>query len=85
MGAPMVIECRTPETISGGVGLDLHAPAAAKALLTPPQLAVDGGHGNGDTGREAGEGRNQSFAVRLAGCFKSQHVVDLLWYRTARE
>ena len=40
-GEPMVLPWRTPERMCGPVLLDAHAPAAAVALLAPPQLAID--------------------------------------------
>ena len=57
----------------GAVGLDLHAAAAAVALLAAPELAIDGVERDGDAGRESGQRRHQAFAVRLAGGLKSQH------------
>ena len=79
MGEPMVWEWRTPATISARVGLDLHAAAAAVALLAAPQFAVDGGERDGHAGGQSGEGGNQAFAVRFAGGFKSQHGQEISW------
>ncbi len=57
----------------GAIGLDLHAAAAAVALLAAPKLAIDRVEGNRDARRESGERGHQPFAVGLAGGFKSQH------------
>ena len=57
----------------GAIGLDLHAPAAAVALLAPPQFAVDGVEGNGDAGGQSRQRRDQALAVRLTRGFKSKH------------
>ena len=57
----------------GAVGLDLHAPAAAVALLAAPKLAIDGVEGDGYAGRKSRERGHQALAVGLAGGLKSQH------------
>ena len=57
----------------GAVGLDLHAPAAAVALLAAPKLAIHRVEGNRNACRKSGERGHQPFAVGLAGGFKSQH------------
>jgi hypothetical protein len=57
----------------GAVGLDLHAPAAAIALLAAPKLAVDGFQRNGYAGWESGKRGHEALAVRLSGGLKSQH------------
>ena len=69
----MVWEWRTPATISAAVGLDLHASAAAIALLAAPEFAVDGFEGDGYAGGESGQRGHQAFAVGLSGRFKSKH------------
>src|SRR5207302_7737040 len=43
------------------VGFDLHASAAAVALLPAPQLPIDGFQRNGYSGREPVDSRNQAF------------------------
>jgi len=57
----------------GAVGLDLHAAAAAIALLPPPELVIYGIERNRYAGGESGKRGHQALAVRLAGGFKSQH------------
>jgi hypothetical protein len=57
----------------GAVGFDFHSPTAAVPLLAPPKFTVDGVERNGHSCREAGQGRDETFAVRLAGGFKTQH------------
>ena len=73
IGEPMVCECRTPATISRAVGLDLHAAAAAVALLAPPQFAIDGVERDRDAGGQSGQRGDQALAVRLSGCFETKH------------
>ena len=53
---------------------DLHAPAAAIALLPAPEFAIDGVERNGDPGGESGQGGDQALAMRFTGCFEAQHV-----------
>ena len=65
----------------GAVGFDLHAPAAAVALLAPPELAVDGIERYGYACGKSGQRGHQAFAVGLAGGLKSQHSVRR-FYRT---
>src|SRR5579871_156970 len=60
------------------VRLDLHAPAAAVALLTAPELVIDGVKRNGNPGRETGERSYQALAVGLARGFKSKHAKELM-------
>ena len=55
------------------IGLDLHAPAAAKTLLAAPQFAIDGFQGNRNSAGKPGERGHQAFAVRFAGGFKTKH------------
>ena len=52
----------------GLVGLDLHAAAAAIALLAPPKLAVYEFEIDGHTGRQPGNQRDERLAVRLPCC-----------------
>ena len=67
MGEPMVLPWRTPLRDVGLVGLNLHAAAAAVALLAPPQLAVHEIQIDGHAGRQPGDQRDQRLAVGLAG------------------
>ena len=60
----------------GAVGLDLHAPAAAVALLAAPEFAIDGVERDGNAGRKPGERGDQALAVRLPGCFETKHGVE---------
>ena len=46
----MLRPCRTPLRMRAWSLLDLHAPAAAKALLAPPEFVVDIGLGNRNAG-----------------------------------
>jgi hypothetical protein len=50
---------------------DLHPPAAAVALLTPPQFPIDCGDLDRHTGRQPGQKSHQALSVRLAGSFKA--------------
>ena len=51
----------------GLVGFDLHPPAAAIALLAPPQLAVDEIEIDGHVGGQPGEESDEGFSVGFAG------------------
>jgi hypothetical protein len=53
------------------IGLDLHASAAAKALLAAPEFTVGFSDRDGDTGGQAGQGGDQTLAVGLASGFES--------------
>ena len=59
----------------GAVGFDLHAPAAAVALLAAPQLAIDGVERDRDAGGQPRQGRHQALAMRFSGCFKAEHLL----------
>ena len=59
-----------------GVGLDLHAAAAAETLLSAPKLVLYCVECDGDAGGETGEGRHQAFAVGLARRFEPEHVPE---------
>ena len=50
------------------VGFNLHAAAAAIALLPAPQFAVHEFQIDGHAGRQPGDKRDKCFSVRLAGC-----------------
>ena len=52
--------------------LDLHAPAAAVAVLAPRQLAVHGGRGDAQPGRQPVEDAGQARTVGFAGRQESQ-------------
>ncbi len=71
MGEPMV--CRMPDAgdDARAVGLDLHAPAAAVALLAAPEFMVDERGGDGHAGRKSGQRGDKAFAVGLSGGFKT--------------
>jgi len=60
------------------VGLDLHAAAAAKPLLSAPELAIDSILDDWYAGRESRQGRDKTLAVGLPRRFKSKHLVELL-------
>ena len=60
------------------VGLDLHAAAAAVALLSAPELAIDEVDVDGDTGGQAGDERDESFAVRFSGGFETNHDLMII-------
>jgi hypothetical protein len=77
-GEPMVWEWRTPATISGAVLLDLHAAAAAVALLAAPQLVVDGAQRYGYAGGKPCERRHEALAMGLSGGLKAQHRMRIL-------
>ena len=47
----------------GLVGLNLHAAAASEPLLATPQFAIQGGERDGNARGQAGENRDQGFAV----------------------
>ena len=55
------------------VALDLHAAAAAIALLATPQFAVHEFQVDRQTRGHAGEQRHQRLSVGLTGCRKSEH------------
>jgi hypothetical protein len=57
----------------GLVGFDLHAAAAAVALLAPPQLAIHKFEIDRHARGKPADHRDQSFAVRLPGTGKSDH------------
>ena len=67
MGEPMVLPVAHAAHDMGVVALDLHAAAAAIALLAPPQLAVDELLIDRKPSRHAGEQRDQRLSVRLTG------------------
>ena len=57
----------------GGVALDLHAAAAAVALLAAPEFAVEEGLIDFQSGGQAGKESDQGFAVRFSGSEIAQH------------
>src|SRR5580658_8078996 len=57
----------------GAILFDLHAPAAAIALLAAPKLVIYGVEGDRHSGGNPCEGGHQALAMRLPGGFKSQH------------
>ena len=61
-----------------GVMLNLHAAAAAVALLPAPELAVEKSLVQFEPGRQAREERDQSFAVRFSGSKVAQHKCSIL-------
>ena len=67
----MVCPCRTHHVRA--VALDLHATAAAVALLATPKFPVDRLHVDRDGGRHANQRRYKRLAMRLAGCDEPQH------------
>jgi hypothetical protein len=62
----------------GGVALDLHAPAAAVALLATPKFAVEEGLVNLQSGGHAGKESDQGFAVGLSRCEVAQHKFSIV-------
>jgi hypothetical protein len=60
------------------VGFNLHPPAAAIALLPPPQFAVHKIKIDGDAGRQPGDEGNQRLAVGLAGCGETDHIDSIV-------
>ncbi len=67
----------------GGIALDLHAAAAAIALLATPEFTIEEGLVNFQSGGHAGKEGDQSFAVGLSRCEVAQHkfsiVPDARW------
>ena len=57
----------------GGVALDLHAAAAAVALLAAPEFAVEEGLIDFQSGGHAGKEGDQSLAVGFSGGEVAQH------------
>jgi hypothetical protein len=49
------------------VGFNLHAAAAAVALLTAPEIAVDEFEIDGDTGGQSGDEGDKGFPMGFAG------------------
>ena len=62
----------------GAVGLDLHASAAAEALLPAPEFVIDRVESDGYAGRESRQGRDETLAVGLPRRFKAKHLGELL-------
>ena len=62
----------------GAVLLDLHAAAAAVALLAAPQLVVDGFQRYGYAGGKPCERRHEALAMGLSGRLKAQHRMRIL-------
>src|SRR5579871_3433875 len=60
----------------GCIALDLHAAAAAKALLPPPKFVVHNLLIDLDTRRKAGQKRYKRFSVRFTGSKVTQHNRD---------
>jgi hypothetical protein len=56
------------------IGFDLHAAAAAIALLASPQLAVYEFKIDWNARRQSRDQRDQSLAVRLPGRGKTDHI-----------
>ena len=71
-GEPSVRPKRSPAVHVHAVLLDLHAPAAAVAVLAPRQLAVHGRRGDAQPGRQPVEDAGQARAVGFAGGQESQ-------------
>ena len=62
----------------GGVALDLHAAAAAVALLAAPEFAVDESLVDFQSGGHAGKKGDQSFAVGLSRGEVAQHKFSIV-------
>ena len=84
MGEPMVWEWRTPDDNFGAIVFDLHASAAAVALLAAPKLVIYGVERDGYSGGKPREGGHQALAMRLPGGFKSQHSPRIFMVTEAR-
>src|SRR6202162_1428077 len=65
------------ENVSG-VLFDLHAAAAAIALLPAPEFAVEKGLVDSQSSGQAGKEAYQSFAVRFSGCEVAKHKCSIL-------
>src|SRR5215471_429560 len=61
-----------------GVALDLHAPAAAVALLPAPELMIDKGLVNLQAGGHAGKKGEEGLAMRLSRCEIAQHKFSIV-------
>jgi hypothetical protein len=59
------------------IALDTHPSAAAIALLTPPQLAVEKGLIDGNPRRKTADKGYKRFAVAFAGCRETKHELRL--------
>src|ERR1700732_4999642 len=55
------------------IGFDLHAATAAVSLLAAQEFASDEVEVDGEASGEAGDERDECFAVRLAGGFETDH------------
>src|SRR5665213_1780262 len=60
------------------VGFNLHASAAAIALLAAPEFAVHKIKVYGDASRQSGNERNQCLAVGFAGCGETDHIDSIV-------
>ena len=58
---------------------NLHASAAAEALLAPPQLAIDGVERDRYAGGQTGERCNEALTVGFSGCFEAKHDREVTW------
>ncbi len=60
------------------VGFDFHAPAASKALLTPPEFAIDKSLVDRHPSGQPRKKRHQRLAMGFAGSEIAQHVEKAL-------
>ena len=60
------------------VGLDLHAAAAAIALLAAPKLAIDKIEVDWNACRNPGNQRNESLAMGFTGCGEADHTDSIV-------
>jgi hypothetical protein len=66
------------------IGLDLHAPAAAVALLAPPQFAVHKLLVHAQARGQTREKRHQRLAVRFPGRVVAEHKRTILTERAGK-
>ena len=59
----------------GVIRLDLHAAAAAEALLAAPQLAVQGRNGDGNSSGQTRQRGDEALPVRFSRGFKAKHGI----------
>ena len=78
MGEPIVMPMTNAREDVSRVALNLHAPAAAIALLPAPEFAVEKCLVYFEPGGQAREESDQSFAVRFSGSEVAQHKCSIL-------
>jgi hypothetical protein len=68
----------------GAIVFDLHAPAAAIALLAAPKFVIYGVERDRHSGGKSGEDGHQALAMRLPGGFKSKHLPRIFMLTESR-